>query len=201
VEKQPRKTNTRDKILSAALSLFNAQGSAAVSTNHVCEKLGISPGNLYYYFRSRENIVYGLAIQYAESLPRFWQLEKGQAVSLSFLLERLRFTYELNESYRFLLREAVVLSDSGLNLRKLMESPISVQKESFRKILAALSKAGYFKLNKESLEWLASQTELLLYTPDLPIFIAGKERWDFILSALLLFAGEKARDSLLKFRE
>jgi len=201
VEKQTGKTNTRDKILLTALSMFNAQGTAAVSTNHVCEKLGISPGNLYYYFRSRENIVYGLAIQYAEALPRFWHLEKGQAISFSFLLERLRFTYELNESYRFLLRETVVLSDSGLNLRKLMESPISIQKESFRKILAALAKAEYFKLNKETLEWLASQTELLLYTPDLPVFIAGQERWNYILSALLIFAGEKARDPLLKFRE
>lgn len=48
---------TRDRIVTAAVELFNAQGVGAVTTNHVAAHLGISPGNLYYHFANKEEIV------------------------------------------------------------------------------------------------------------------------------------------------
>jgi AcrR family transcriptional regulator len=50
-------TATPDRILEAALAMFNAEGSHAVSTRHIAAKLEISPGNLYYHFANKEEIV------------------------------------------------------------------------------------------------------------------------------------------------
>ena len=50
-------TDTRERIADAALALFNAEGTPAVSTRHVAARLGISPGNLYYHFGNKEEIV------------------------------------------------------------------------------------------------------------------------------------------------
>ena len=48
---------TAERILDGALELLNRQGAAGVTTNHIAAHLGMSPGNLYYHFRNREEIV------------------------------------------------------------------------------------------------------------------------------------------------
>lgn len=48
---------TRDRIKATAVSLFNEKGATNVSTVQISEVMGISPGNLYYYFTNKEHII------------------------------------------------------------------------------------------------------------------------------------------------
>jgi AcrR family transcriptional regulator len=50
----------REEILAVSLTLFNQHGVRSVTTNHIAERMKISPGNLYYYFGGREDIVLAL---------------------------------------------------------------------------------------------------------------------------------------------
>lgn len=52
----PRRS-TKDRIVDAAIALFNEAGISAVTTNHVAEHAGISPGNLYYHYANKEEII------------------------------------------------------------------------------------------------------------------------------------------------
>ena len=49
--------DTKEKIVSAAVELFNASSVGGVTTNHIAAHLGISPGNLYYHYANKEEIV------------------------------------------------------------------------------------------------------------------------------------------------
>ena len=48
---------TKDKILQVALDLFNESNTQAATTNHIAKAMGISPGNLHYHYKNREEIV------------------------------------------------------------------------------------------------------------------------------------------------
>ncbi|MDR2343695.1 MAG: TetR/AcrR family transcriptional regulator [Spirochaetaceae bacterium] len=51
------KRNTRQEILSAAKKLFAERGYNAVSVQDIAGALGISKGNLTYYFKKKEHII------------------------------------------------------------------------------------------------------------------------------------------------
>lgn len=63
---------TRDRVLSSALELFNENGTAAVSTNHVAARAGVSPGNLYYWFGDKDEIIRELYAQFVSAYERLW---------------------------------------------------------------------------------------------------------------------------------
>lgn len=48
---------TRDRIKATSIALFNEKGATNVSTVQISEVMGISPGNLYYYFANKEHII------------------------------------------------------------------------------------------------------------------------------------------------
>ncbi len=92
---------TRDKIVHAALELFNQHGERNITTNHIADYIEISPGNLYYHFRNKQEIVREIfALYSAELLERFTPL-KGSKESLTMLKSYLDSIFTLMWKYRF----------------------------------------------------------------------------------------------------
>jgi AcrR family transcriptional regulator len=111
--------STRDDILDAALTLFNEQGTAAVSTNHIAAAIEISPGNLYYHFRNKEDIIWALFARLYAEWEETFQLPPTRAPTVADLEGLIAENYQLIWQYRFVYRElaALLRSDPALHAR------------------------------------------------------------------------------------
>ena len=100
---------TRERILATALCLFNESGTAPVSTNHIAEALGISPGNLYYHFRNKEEIIRALFEQQFARWDADYAFPDDRVPNLDDLQQLVRATFVTAWEYRFMYRELIAL--------------------------------------------------------------------------------------------
>jgi len=110
---------TRDKIIQASIELFNEQGERNVTTNHIAAHLGISPGNLYYHFRNKEDIILSIYDEYARNLL----LETFPKVSpevkpLDAIIMYMDAVFQMMMKFRFFYSNLPVLLDKNPNLRE-----------------------------------------------------------------------------------
>jgi AcrR family transcriptional regulator len=107
----------RQRIIEAALSQFNEKGTSAVSTNHIADAAGISPGNLYYHFRDKGDIIRVLFEQLFDAWDRAFQLPTDRPPTLSDLDVMITLNYQIIWEYRFAYRELAALLRSDPLLR------------------------------------------------------------------------------------
>src|SRR5262245_38361539 len=100
---------TRERILATALRLFNDSDTATVSTNHIASALGISPGNLYYHFRNKEEIIRALFEQQFARWDEAYAFPDDRLPNLDDLQQLVRASFVTAWEYRFMYRELIAL--------------------------------------------------------------------------------------------
>ena len=110
---------TRERILDTSLAMFNAAGEPNVTTNHIADELGISPGNLYYHFRNKDDIVEQLFSRYEARIDDALLVPTDRLPNLEDIWLQLHLVFECLWEYRFLYRDLVdiLLRNRKLKLR------------------------------------------------------------------------------------
>lgn len=133
---------TRDRILQASLALFNERGERNVTTNHLSAHLGISPGNLYYHFNNKSEIVYELFRDYEALVDGYLAIPEGQALSLNELMFYLESVIGGLWAYRFLHRDLEFLLESDPRLRAEYRAFTERCLDAIARILDGLAEGG-----------------------------------------------------------
>jgi AcrR family transcriptional regulator len=100
---------TREWIVDTAIALFNEAGTGPVTTNHIAQAMGISPGNLYYHFRNKEAIVSAIYARLRPAWEAASALQPGRPPTVADLHAVLSRHFRIVWDFRFYYRELPAL--------------------------------------------------------------------------------------------
>lgn len=147
---------TRQRILDTARALFNERGVHRVAVRDLARALGLSPGNLAYHFRTKDDLVSALAMELHELDARTIFAGLPERISLADLYASAVAAMRNMLSYRFVLLDFTDAVRASPPLQKLA---IELRGRRFRRHLAlvdALVRSGSLDRRR-----IAPRTEII----------------------------------------
>ena len=151
---------TRQRILDASLAMFNAQGEPNVTTNHIADELEISPGNLYYHFRNKDDIIEQLFAGYEARMDAALAAPEGRLPGLEDIWLQLHLVFECIWDYRFLYRDLVDILTRNRRLRMRFARILKRADERAHAVLRGLLQAGILRASVAEMN--AAATNILV---------------------------------------
>ncbi|MCU4530477.1 TetR/AcrR family transcriptional regulator [Acinetobacter sp. P1(2023)] len=151
---QPKALKTKDRILQISLQLFNERGERSVTTNHIAAELGISPGNLYYHFRNKHEIIKELMYQYQVETLDMLSLPEDRPLTTNDKINYFQVLSGQLWSYRFIHRDVYHLVESNEDFKKIYPRFAGQVMQQGQKIYQAFVDAGLMKMTPSEIEAL-----------------------------------------------
>jgi AcrR family transcriptional regulator len=159
VRKAPRRT--AERILEVTLELFNRFGEPNVSTTLISAELRISPGNLYYHYPAKDELINALFDRYERSLNELLGASGGvrNVEDAWFFMHTL---FERIWHYRFLYRDLNDLLSKNRRLETHFQSVLKNKTLAVRTLLDGMGRAGALQIDSRELEPTATSMVVVL---------------------------------------
>ena len=151
-----RTQRTRARVLAESLRLFNEKGEAHVTTGMVAEALNMSPGNLYYHFRNKDQIIAELFALFEERIGVEAGTPADAASAVEDLWLYLHLMLECIWEYRFLYRNLDDLLARNRHLRQRFNHIVDRKQETFAQLCHWLVRTGAMRATPTEIGALAA---------------------------------------------
>jgi AcrR family transcriptional regulator len=158
---------TRDRILVTSLALFNEEGEAHTTTIDIANELDISPGNLYYHFKGKDQIIAELFSQYEIALGDTLSapIEAPLGSGRGQVEDNWYFLYVVLEEmyqYRFLYHNLDDILQRYPELRRAFRRIIQLKRAALFAICSSLLEQSVIDAREQQLVGLVDNMTLVL---------------------------------------
>ena len=147
--------------MEVTLELFNRFGEPNVSTTLISAELSISPGNLYYHYPAKDELINSLFDRYERSLNELLNASDGvrDVEDAWFFLHTL---FELIWQYRFLYRDLNDLLSKNRRLEMHFQAVLKSKTRAVKAMLDGMSRAGAVSIDPREVEATATSMVVVL---------------------------------------
>lgn len=134
--------STKQYIIEKSVEIFNEKGVENVSTNHIAKECGISPGNLYYHYKNKEEIV-----------RKIYEIIQGELENIFFKVENLdviekkyklfEFVIKLQKKYLFFFQDITMLLKKDQQLKQMHKKASEKKNNELKKIFYQMIEKKY----------------------------------------------------------
>ena len=154
-----RHMSRKIEILETARRLFNENNTQSVTTNHIAKAMGISPGNLHYHYKNREEII---RLLYKQMQDKTILSVDEAPKSIKELSEHQKILIVIQWEYRFFFREILFLFSRDLELEKMYIIDNIAHRSRIRLIMQSFIESGELIIEDDKI--LEYVTDAILMT-------------------------------------
>ncbi|ACV36609.1 TetR/AcrR family transcriptional regulator [Accumulibacter sp.] len=99
------KRRTRERIIETSLRLFNDFGEPNVTTTVIADEMNISPGNLYYHFHNKDEIIEAIFASFEREIEETLAAPTRRQANVEDIWLFLHLLFEQIWKYRFFYRD------------------------------------------------------------------------------------------------
>jgi len=155
--------DTKDRILEAALELYNTQGIRTITTRHIAAHLNMSPGNLHYHFKHTDDIIRALYARLAGAFDlELIQLQQSATVTMNAILDLSARSFQLVYRYRFIFLHFVEIVWRIPGIGKDYQALTRRRTREFTRIFQRLIENGIFRTDLPPSIWPALVKQLFI---------------------------------------
>ena len=149
------RSKTKEKILRTALGLFNNEGENQVSSVDIASVIGISPGNLYYHYKGKDEIIVELFSDFEEEIRQVLAspIQKPLAVEDNWVY--LYIIFEEIFDFRFFYKNQSDIIDRNPTLRPAFARILALKEKTAQSLLTTLESGGHVKFGEGEKQALA----------------------------------------------
>ena len=151
------RSKTKTRILKTALGLFNNEGEAQVSSVDIASVMGISPGNLYYHYKGKDEVIIELFADFEEEIRIVLSAPIKEALKLEDNWVFLYIIFEEIYDFRFFYRNMSEILNRIPELKSSFARILAFKEQTVFAMLTALEKTDRVAFREGEKSALASR--------------------------------------------
>jgi len=137
------------------LELFNLCGEPNVTTIDIANEMDISPGNLYYHFRNKDEIIFELFQAFETAIHEALQSPAEMGLDMMDYWMYVHMIFEKIWEHRFLYRDPATILERNERLQKKFNRILEKKRESALVIVERMRQESMIQISATEAERLA----------------------------------------------
>ena len=138
--------NTKNKIIEAAIRLYNEKGLTNVTSRHIAAAINISHGNLEYHFPNKEALLLAIYQQMRQEVSGFYQDQANDISNpVEYLHNILVRLEEFQSKHMFFSLDVLEISRKYVKVNLLLKDTFQIRQSQMRALFKKFVESNYME--------------------------------------------------------